>query len=258
MTTQRDLSIATMIAVSEQSIGKPDFMAAADIPMPQVLVPGSLPATVREGVPATQLQLKMNMVMQWSLGDFAQASSRYYDPDSPWYNVIYGAYGMQSLKPDGSPWGFNKNGEVNWDEFFQLTEVDYNWLTAGQFGCPPSMMSFAIHERSTEVINGWQFAETLSTIPSGLHDYRTTIPNPSAYLLYGIPDTAYIAKDHSPYEPVKMRGHVYMRQMTTGCQPITLAFGVTCPDTLKGQHLREGIMKELWAVYSSIRVKEKS
>ena len=228
-----------------------DFMQRAGVPMPDPVVPGALPATVRETVPASLLNMLVDVAMIWTLGDFPSGNdcSLYFDPASPWYNVIYGAYGLRSHKRDGSAWGFNLDGSPNWDEFFQVSAVDYNFLTAGQFGCPPNQMTFEIHSRTTGIDHGWFYAQTVATIPSGLHDFRATLGNPEAYLLYGIPSPAYLTGGHQPYEPVAMRGHVFLRQMTFGPYPISLAWGVTCPDTPAGNALRGSIITALAQSY---------
>jgi hypothetical protein len=249
MGTHRELAIAAMKAISARFAD--DFMHQAGIPMPEAIVPGALPAMVRETVPAATLSRLVDMAMIWTLGDYADGleCSRYFDPTSPWYNVIYGAYGLRSYKRDGSAWGFRPNGEPDWEEFFQITEVDYNFLTATQFGCPASELSFQIHSMKTGSSQGWFWAETHATVPSGLHDFTATLGDPEAYVMYGIPSPTYLAGEHRPYEPVKMHGQVFLRQMTSGPQPISMAWGVTCPDTPSGNALRDTIMKTLAESY---------
>jgi len=247
----RELAIAAMRAITERSFD--DFMHAAGIPMNLPEVGGALPAMVRETISAAELRLLADFVMVWSLGDYGEHEcSQYFDPDSPWYNVIHGAYGLRSYKRDGTAWGFRADGAPNWEEFFRISEVDYNFLTATQFGCPPEKLSFQIHSMDTGASDGWFWAETVATIPSGLHDFTQTLGTPEAYVIYGIPPSPGSLR-RPAFEPVQMRGQVFLRQMTWGPLPISLAWGVTCPDTPSGNELRKTIIKALAEQYLPLR-----
>lgn len=256
MNINRELAIAAMKAASLGA--SEDFMSKAGIPMPEPIVPGALPQMIRETVSAMELKMRIDIVMAFTIGEFPDdvGCSLYYDPSSPWYNVIYGSYGIKSYKPDGAAWGYDTNGKPDWDEFFKLSQVDYDFLTAGQFGAKPSQMCFDIHHLDSGTIGDWNYADTWATIPSGLHDFRRTLGNPQSYLLYGIPDPTYL-EGHIEFEPVSMRGRIYSRQMTTNDGPITLAWGTTCPDTPSGHTLLDIIMKTLEDSYmplASLRV----
>jgi hypothetical protein len=61
-----------------------------------------------------------------------------------------------------------------------------------------------------------------------------------------------MTRRHTAYEPVKMRGRVYMRQMTPGPQPITLAWGALCPDTEAGGALRRSIIDVMGKQYRAL------
>ena len=93
----------------------------------------------RDEVPANRLMLSTDLVMNWTIGDFGRRDvcSSYYNPNSPWYNVLYGSYGLRSYKTDGTAWGYHADGSPDFDEFLEIAKIDYNFFTAGQFGCPP-------------------------------------------------------------------------------------------------------------------------
>ena len=247
MSTHRDLAIAAMKTAT--ALAADDFMNQARVAMPVAIVPavnglGALPATMRETVPAEDLHRLVDVAMVWTIGDYLPQSdcSAYYDPSSPWYNVIYGAYGLRSYKRDGVAWGFNRDGTPNFAEFCEVSAIDYNFLTAGWLGCPPALMSFDVRHVLQGDVKGWACAEITATIPSGLHDFTATLGEPAAYVIYGIPDSRFLTGVHKPYEPVAMRGLVYMRQVAQTPQPITLAWGALCPDTRDGHDLMRRIV----------------
>jgi hypothetical protein len=249
MNTHRELAIAAMKAAT--AMAGDDFMQQAKIPMPDAIAPGALPAMIRETVGAEDLHRLVDVCMLWAIGDYLTDAdcSAYYDPSSPWYNVIYGAYGLRSYKRDGAAWGFEPDGTPNFAELIEVSDIDYNFLTAGQFGCPPAQMCFAGQYNERPAERGWAVADTTATIPSGLHDFVTTLGNPMAYVIYGVPDRRFITPAHPAFEPVPMRGRVYMRQMTSAPQPITLAWGALCPDTADGNALLETIMNVMRQQY---------
>ena len=252
MNSHRELAIAAMQAATAMAAN--DFMHQANIPMPEAIAPGALPAMIRETVFAEDLHRLVDVDMLWTIGDYVPEldCSAYYDPSSPWYNVIYGAYGLRSYKRDGSAWGFDRSGRANFAEFFEVSAIDYNFLTAGQFGCPASKMCFAVEHVAPGSEDGWAVADMLATIPSGLHDFSATLGNPLAYVIYGVPPRQLLTPDHPAYEPVTMRGRLYMRQMTQGPQPITLAWGALCPDTDAGGVLRGSIIDVMAQQYRAL------
>jgi hypothetical protein len=252
MRTHRQLAIAAMQAATKMAAN--DFMHQANIPMPEAIAPGALPAMIRETVLAEDLHRLVDVDMLWTIGDYVPDldCSAYYDPSSPWYNVIYGAYGLRSYKRDGSAWGFDRDGRPNFPEFFEVSAIDYNFLTAGQFGCPASQMCFAVEHVDQDAEHGWAFADMVATIPSGLHDFTATLGNPLAYVIYGIPPRHLLKQGHLAYEPVKMRGRLYMRQMTRGPQPITLGWGALCPDTDAGKALLLTIIDVMGQQYRAL------
>jgi hypothetical protein len=142
MDAHRNLALAAMQAMNAAAAN--DFMNQAKIPMPEPIAPGALPGMARETVPAEFLHMLVDVDMVFTIADFEPGydCSAYYDPSSPWYNVFYGAYGLRSYKSDGTAWGYNPDGTPNFDEFLQVPKVDYNFLTAGMFGCPPEQMCF--------------------------------------------------------------------------------------------------------------------
>ncbi|MFN8642325.1 MAG: hypothetical protein U0802_11965 [Candidatus Binatia bacterium] len=229
-----------------------DFMAQANIPMPEAIADGALPAMIRETVYAEDLHRLVDVCMQWTLGDYDDGldCSAYYDPQSPWYNVIYGAYGLRSYKHDGAAWGFHRDGRPNFPELIEVTKIDYNFLTAGQFGCPAARMCFEGAFSGVRQESGWWVADTSATIPSGLHDFTNTLGNPMAYVIYGVPPQS-LLEGRDQFEPVPMRGQLYMRQMTAGPQPITMAWGALCPDPAGGA-LLESILEVMRQHYLPI------
>jgi hypothetical protein len=246
---QRAISIGAMRAVSSSN----DFMTTdAKVALPQPQVAGALPAMTRELNSASQMRMFMDLVILWGIGDFGSAyqCSAFYDPSSPWYNAFYGAYAIRSYKKDGTAWGYNAQGQADFDEFLQVPAVDYNFLTAAQFGCPPSMMCFAVKNvAKSPPDNGWDFADVTAQVPSGLHDPTQHAANPGNYIVFGIPDPSFL-NGHSSYEKVPVRGQFYMRRLSvpSGSPPITLVFGAICPDPT-GNTLLTAIMQTLKPAY---------
>ena len=92
----------------------------------------------------------------------------------------------------------------------------------------------------------------VASIPSGLHDFSATLANPLAYVIYGVPPRRLLTPEHPAYEPVRMRGTLYMRQMTKGSpNPITLAWGALCPDPA-GTELRRQIIDVMGQQYRAL------
>src|SRR5262245_24503570 len=157
MGAHRDLAVEALKALTLKSKRENDFMYQADILMPEVLVPGALPAMGREEFGAIKLHKHLDAVVVFTIGDYPNGidCSSYYDPDSPWYNVFYGAYGLRSYKADGSAWGYHPDGSPNIDEFLEFAAADYNFLTAGHLGCPPDKMSFRKVNAIVNRKQGW-------------------------------------------------------------------------------------------------------
>jgi hypothetical protein len=247
----RDLARAAMLA--RQELATTDFVAAAKISMPLVIVDGALGSMMRETVLATEVHRLVDVCLQFTIGDYpdGQECSSYYDRDTPWYNVFYGSYGLRSYKPDGSAWGYDSQGTPNFDELLQIAGIDYNFFTAGQFGCPPAKMCFAAKVVQNGRKGTWDCADVEASVPSGLHDPRVSLASPDTYVLYGVPGTDLVAKGPA-YEPVSMRGRFYMRQMQSPPPSITLAWGGLCPDTAPGQNLLNTIIAAMEKQYLSL------
>jgi hypothetical protein len=98
---------------------------------------------------------------------------------------------------------------------------------------------------------GWDSADIRATIPSGLHRGERTLGKPETYVYYGVPNDNLFSGGHESYEPVPMRGQMYMREMekTDLPEPITLAWGALCPATDKGEELLKRIIKALGEKY---------
>jgi hypothetical protein len=215
------------------------FVAKAGITLPEVCVAGALDGWKYNLFPASKLNLPIDLFMQFSIGDFLAnfPCSSYFQPASPWYNVFYGSYAIQSFKQGGIAWGFQASGQPDYDEFFQVPSIDYNYFTAGMFGAPASAMCFQVTSRSPITVgNGWNGIAVEATVPSGLHQPPKPIDYPWAYLMYGVPDPGFVSAAHPEYEPVAMTGQLFIKQKATN-PPITLAWGALCPKANGGPAL---------------------
>lgn len=248
---RRTAAIRAMLGSSSAN----DFMAAARLPLYaptplEPLVPGALPAMTRELIPWSKSLMPVDLVILWGIGDFPSDSecSSYYDPSSPWHNVFFGAYAMLSHKPDGTPWGYTAAGEPDFVEFLRIPALDYNYFTAGQFGCPPELMRFEVTgvNRQPQRDNGWDVVDATAQVPSGLHDPTQHSAVPGNYVAFGMPDPSFLTGRGS-YDLVPMRGQYYMRRlsMPAGSPPITVVWGAVCPDTSAGTGLLGTIMQAL-------------
>ena len=240
----------------KQALGK-------DMPEPIVpatsSLPGALPAMAHDVVPAETLHMLVDIEMVFTIADWdgTYDCSAYYDPSSPWYNVFYGAYGLRSYKPDGTAWGFFPDGSVDFDEFVKVPTIDYDFLTAGMFGCPPSQMCFRVNGTPTVLTprNGWNGFAVNATIPSGLHNPLVSLADPMTYVIYGIPDPSFIGNGHTQYEPVQMVGQLWLKQIPTkpGAQPISLGWGALCPSANpQGTALLASIVETMGQAYFPI------
>jgi hypothetical protein len=256
MGAHRELAIAALKLQSDAN----DFMAEAGIPLPCPSVPGALDAHCRQMVPAKEINMPIDLVIVYRIGDYLATDecSSYYDPNSAWYNVFYGGYGIRSYKRDGSAWGYKLDGTPNFDEFFRVPELDYNFFTAAQFGCPAAKMGFHIERCEPGTKNGWDKADAVVTIPSGLHNAATALAKPVSYITYGVPEPDFV-RGHEDFEPVRMRGQMFMRHLPQGPNPqlprnhqITVAWGALCPDTNDGAKLLTTIIDALGKEYFAI------
>ena len=214
-----------------------NFLVQLGIDTPVPRVDGAIDAVAQEPFTARTLKRLMDLVVVFTIGDFPDdlACSSYYVPDSPWYNVFYGAYGIRSHKQDGAAWGYDKSGKPLFDEITQIPFIDYNFLTAGELGCPPDKMCFRIDKQAPGKHGRWDTVDAYATIPSGLHHPRDAVdPNLEYYMVFGLPDDSLLDGGRQSYEPVKMHGTMLFRQV----QPqVTLVWGGMCPDTPEGNAL---------------------
>jgi hypothetical protein len=116
------------------------------------------------------------------------------------------------------------------------------------FGCPPEKMCFEITNWVAGSKNGWDLVDVEANVPSGLHDPTATLADPSTYVVYGVPDSGFLA-GHTAYEPVQMRGKLFLKQMTTGPMPISLGWGALCPNTDAGTELLGTIINTMGSQY---------
>jgi hypothetical protein len=247
MGLQRELAVLAMNATPLP--GQRQWLADAGIRTPVPLLPGSIGAVAHEPFMADDISRLYDLMVVFTLGDFDGDSpcSRYFDPRSPWYNVFYGAYGLRSYKPDGTPWGFRKDGAVAMEEMLEVPWLDYNFLTAGRLGCPPSKMCFRAEDVTVGKEGDWHYADVGCYIPSGLHRPRDAeSPDLTYYVVFGLPETEYLAGGRQSYEPVRMRGRMYFKPV--GPQ-LTLVWGGLCPDHREGQRLMGSILDAMTPLY---------
>jgi hypothetical protein len=231
-----------------------DLLERNRVQTPVPVVPGALPDHGRVPFSSAMLHgLPIDLVVVWTIGDFLEPPpcSSYYDPTSPWYNVFYGAYGVLSHEKDGSFWGYDVAGNPEFTQMIQVPELDYNYLTAGQLGCPPAKRIFRVLGHTTGKLRQWDHAEVTAEIPSGLHGLAAAInANPLYYSIFGFPDPK-LMNGRSSYEPVRMHGHMYFRPLLglPSGDRITLVWGAMCPDTADGRTLLATILGALDPLY---------
>ncbi len=243
----KDLAVAAMRATDVLS--GPDFLEKLQIPTPVPFLDGSIGAVAREPFYSRDLKELMDLVVIFTIGDFpaSLACSTYYLPSSPWYNVFYGAYGIRSYKPDGSAWGYFADGSVNADELLKVPFIDYNFLTAGELGCPPSKMCFKPEGVTVGKHGRWDTVEAKAVIPSGLHKVADAVkPNKEYYLVFGVPDDSFTVGGRQSYEPVRMTGKMFFRPVA---DKTTLVWGGMCPDTPEGSRLMNQIVDAMSPLY---------
>jgi hypothetical protein len=247
MSVYRDIAIAAMKATDV--LGGTDFLEAQGIKTPVPQIEGAIPAVAREPFFARDLKRTIDLVVIFSIGDFPSSlrCSNYFNPNSPWYNVFYGAYGIKSYKPDGSAWGFHPDGSANFDELIQVPFTDYNFLTAGELGCPPDKMCFEAGPPTLSKWGQWEMADCTATIPSGLHHLNDAVkPNLEYYAVFGRPEESFLVGGRQSYEPVQMHGKMFWRQVAP---KITLVWGGMCQATPSGDALLNKIVDAMKPLY---------
>lgn len=134
MGLQRELAALALRATPLP--GQKNFLSDAGVPTPVPHLSGSIGAVGHEPFMAEDLRRLFDLMVIFTIGDFpdGKGCSSYFDPESPWYNVFYGAYGVRSYKPDGSPWGFRRDGRPNMDEMLEVPWLDYTLVWGGL--CP--------------------------------------------------------------------------------------------------------------------------
>ncbi len=246
MGLQRQLAVMAMNATPLP--GKTNFLEVAGIPTPVPAVPGSIGAVAHEPFVAFDTKRMFDLLVAFTIGDFSSGAgcSDYFNPHSAWYNTFYGAYGIRSYKRDGSPWGFRRDGSPDVDEMLEVPQLDYNFLTAGELGCPASRMCFDVLDVSLGREGAWHFADVTCVIPSGLHRLEDAeAPDLTYYAVFGVPEEAYLLGRES-YELVRMRGRMFWRPVA---ERLTLAWGGLCPDTPEGQDLMRTIVDAMRPLY---------
>jgi hypothetical protein len=247
MGIQRELAVLGMNATPLP--GQTDWLAEAGILTPVPALPGSLGAVAHEPFLASQIKRLYDLMVIFTIGDFADGApcSSYFDPRSPWYNVFYGAYGIRSYKPDGTPWGFRPDGSVALDEMLDVPWLDYNFLTAGCLGCPPAKMCFRVEESTATREGAWHVLDVSCVVPSGLHLRRDAVsPDLTYYVVFGVPPEGWLAGGRQSYEPVRMRGRMYFQPVA---DRTTLVWGGLTPNTPEGQRLLGAILDSMAPLY---------
>jgi len=242
MALQRMVAAGALMAETRMNLPK-SFLGDINLAFPQTDIEGALPATGLGWNPAAALHMFVDLATLWGFGDFDESlgCSTYYDPNSAWYNGFFGGYAMRSYKPDGAAWGYDANGgQVNFDEFFKVCAVDYNFLTAGAFGCPPDKMCFRVTQCTASKSDGWDVATVIAKAPSGLHNpAQAQYPaDPSSYLVFGLPHPGLLNGGDS-FAEVELTGQFYLRQWPTRSngRPVSLAWGAAYYNTNAGQAL---------------------
>lgn len=239
---------------SRKASRDPSFAASRGVPLPEVQVPGALPGFKYNLLKPKDIKIPVEVLMQFSIGDFLDdwPCSAYFDPTSPWYNVFYGAYVMLSQKVDGTPWGFRADGTPDVGEFLRIPQIDYTFLTAGMFACPPSKMRFEVeYDEPRPGRGGWfRVVVRRAIIPSGLHLVPQDVDYPLAYLMYGVPRPEFLEGGPTQYEPVEMRGDLFLKLLPCAedKMPISLAWGTLCP-ARNGDTLRDEIIARMSQEY---------
>ncbi len=233
MTDARGRAVEAMHASIED-----DFLKGAGVETPVPDVPGVIPAVGRRFHGAHELKRLFDLLRVYRIGDFAGAASTCLDPQSPWYNVGYGAWGLRSYKTNGAAWGFSSDGAPDFDELLEVALVEYDFLKAGALGCPPDQLCFHVESLTKGRDGVWATAEVLATIPSVLHAGASSP-------LYGTAEPSFCA-GRKNFEPVAMVGKLFFRAV----QPkLTLAWGGLCPATPAGEELLEKIVSEMSRLY---------
>jgi hypothetical protein len=250
---QRVVAMGALMAETRMNLPR-SFLGDVDLAFPPTEIEGALPATGLGWNPASALHMFVDLATLWGFGDFDESlgCSTYYDPNSAWYNGFFGGYAMRSYKPDGTAWGYDTSGQVNFDEFFKVTAVDYNFLTAGAFGCPPEKMCFRVTECQPSKSNGWDIANVTAKAPSGLHNpAKAQYPaDPSSYLVFGLPHPGLLA-DGESFAEIELIGQFYLRQLParSNGRPVSLAWGAAYYNTVAGKALLEKSMAQMAPKY---------
>jgi hypothetical protein len=251
---QRAVAIGSLMAETQMNLPR-SFLGEINLAFPQTPIEGALPVTGLGWNPATALHMFVDLATLWGFGDFDESlgCSKYYDPNSAWYNGFFGGYAMRSYKPDGTAWGYDKDGKADFDEFFKVCAVDYNFITAGAFGCPPDKMCFRVANISpSKSDDGWDIATVTAKAPSGLHNPAQAqyAPDPSAYLVFGLPHPGLLNGGES-FAEVELTGQFYLRQWPTRSngRPISLAWGAAYYNTAAGQALLKTTMDQMAPKY---------
>lgn len=252
MNLARETALLTMKLT--QKVGINDFLGRHGVATPMPVVTGALPDHARVTFPSVLLNgLPIDLVVVWTIGDFPgrMPCSAYYDPGGAWYNVFYGAYGILSHEKDGTYWGYDAGGAADFDQMLEVPELDYNYLTAGQLGCPPAKRTFKVTSKTTGTKGSWDHADVTAVIPSGLHHLADAVhANPLYYSIFGFPDPQ-LTQGHASYEPVAMVGEMFFRRLPLppSGERMTLAWGTMCPDTSAGRALLQTIIGAMTQLY---------
>jgi hypothetical protein len=229
----REAAIEVMHASVED-----DFLKGAGLETPVADVPGVIPAVGRWLYTAHELKRLFDLLSVFRIGDFAGPCSAYFDPQSPWYNVSYGVYGVRSYKRNGTAWGFSSDGQPDYGEVSELLRLDYDFLKAAALGCPPEQLCFEVESLTKGEAGAWATAEVLATIPSCLHAGASTP-------LFGTAQASFSAGRRN-FEPVSMVGKLFFR---SPLPKLTLVWGALAPATPAGEELLEKIVSAMSPLY---------
>lgn len=265
---QRNSAIAALQAETFVNFPK-SFLSDVRLRFPPIVidgalaVPGDEPSAAVTGLgysDAAKLHMFADLATLWGFADFSSETgcSNYYNSEHDWYNAFFGAYAIRSYKPNGAAWGYDKAGNANFKELFDVCEVDYDFITAGAFGCPFEKMCFGVSDHEAHRVGEWDVVEVKKAVaPSGLHNPIGKFPpDPSSYLAFGYPHPELANfRGFQDFAPVKLVGRFYMKRWPVDDpkgRPISIAWGAACRADKGGPALLDKMMAAMKPLYEAI------
>lgn len=151
---------------------------------------------------------KLTILYNFPAFKMKKGCSRLFDPNSPYYNGFYGAYLVQ--QEDGSPYGFDAEGNLDSDAVAKVAEFDFFSLVLEDFGLQKEEEVFTCDNVDLEDgysfagHDGWTRMSADIMVNGAAHKAQEDV---QSYLQYGKPAYAIDA----PFAPVEMKTVVYGR-----------------------------------------------